>query len=577
MERRRTVESDRVESLRNAFRADGFDIDEVITRQLPDGEERIGIVAKHQTAVIGTTGEKKKAFYVEGDPYTMGYLMGRLAEPDIERMCTEFNENIVFDFLHVEIKDKVLRELLGKLLTDIINWLSRNIYQDFPEQYKLELQGMLAGCQEANPKTKVDEKQLWILNVGIDGLLAFIYTGKLPLDVAELYKDVDLELKPEYFRIPVMCNGYAQFGIGNNGKPYHYMGRDFMFPTAGVFEYTAAMIIYNPAEGHPFVTVSAPGMIGSIAGMNQSGVGVGVDMSPSGNCDSDRPGLNSLLLNRLAIQEGASAEEAVDVMVNTQRGVSWDYILADGTNDRACIVEAGMSTDQIDFMSYLPNHLAEGILKPVAELLKNPSTEIRNGLMVRWNNYQYPEVYNDAFNPQLVEDYKRLHPGYNYQYNADDFGETGFINSTYTGENCPKGYYFAPQREQRDDLVLVSNHYVIPEMRLCAMNWWTQIISAAEYNDIQWRYDQLNKELLDALAQGPLDADKALEIIDFLAPYGQFPDYYFQYWEKDKKPLDECAIQGSVSLMDLKELTIINHYGFYSDEWVTISLSRYLD
>ena len=577
MEHRKSIQSDRVESLRTAFRADGFDIDEVVVRQTPGGDEKVGIVAKHQTAVIGTTGEKKKAFYVEGDPYTMGYLMGRLAEPDIEKMCTEFNENIVFDFIHLNIKDERLREFLGRLLTDVINWLSRNIYQDFPEHFTLELQGMLDGCKEANPKTKVDEKQLWILNAGIDGLLAFIYTGKLPLEVKGLYKSLEFELKPDYFRIPVMCHGYSQFGTGSNGKPYHYMGRDFMFPTAGVFEYTAAMIVYNPDEANSFVTVSAPGMIGSIAGMNQCGVGVGVDMSPAGNCDSDRPGVNSLLLNRLAIQKGCTCEDAVDVMVETQRGVSWDYILADGANDRACVVEAGVTTDQIDFMSYPPRHLADGILKPVEELLQNPSTEIRNGLMVRWNDYQYPEVYNQQFNQALVDNYKKLHPGYDYEYNAADFAETGFINSTYSGKNCPKGYYFAPQREQRDDLLLVSNHYVIPEMRLCAMNAWTEVVSSGEYNDIQWRYDQLNKELLDALAQGPLDADQALEIIDFLAPYGQFPDYYFQYWEKEPQPLDECAIQGSVSLMDLKELTIVNHYGFYSDEWVTISLKRYFD
>ncbi len=235
-----------------------------------------------------------------------------------------------------------------------------------------------------------------------------------------------------------------------------------------------------------------------------------------------------------------------------------------------------MTTDQIDFMSYPPHHLANGILKPVEELLKNPSTPILKGLMVRWNDYQYPEDYDHLFNQALVDDYKRFHPDYTYRYNAADFGETGYVDPMYTDKNCPSGYYFAPQRELRDDLVLVSNHFVIPEMRLCAMNFWTQIVSSGEYDDIQWRYDQLNKELLDALAQGPLDADKALEIIDFLAPYGEFPDYYFQYWEKDKKPLDECAIQGSVSLLDLKELTIINHYGFYTDEWVTISLKRYL-
>lgn len=70
------------------------------------------------------------------------------------------------------------------------------------------------------------------------------------------------------------------------------------------------------------MSLTAPGMIGSVAGMNARGLGVGVDMAPSGNCDPSRPGFNSLLLTRHSIENGTNCKEAVEIMVEAQRGAA---------------------------------------------------------------------------------------------------------------------------------------------------------------------------------------------------------------------------------------------------------------
>ena len=41
-------------------------------------------------------------------------------------------------------------------------------------------------------------------------------------------------------------------------------------------------------------------------------------------------------------------------------------------------------------------------------------------------------------------------------------------------------------------------------------------------------------------------------------------------------PAREVQIEGSVSLMDLKEKTIHGHYGYHGDGWLTIHLEEYL-
>jgi hypothetical protein len=567
---------------------------------------KIGVRAQNQTACIHAE-KTKKAYYVEGTPYQMGYLLGRMAEPDVARMCTELLERVVFEFIHLDVWPWLEAEV-GKTLEVLLYLLAANIYPDVPDEYKQEMEGVLAGCRKANPCTKVNWTDLWVLNVGVDALLSYVYTGGMPIGVDRKLPRV---ITHKHLRIPFMCNAFSVFGplVEDEG---HFLGRDFMFPTAGVFQDTACLIIQNPVgEGkQPFVSVTAPGMIGSIAGMNARGLGVGVDMSPSGNCDPSRPGFNSLLLARHSIENGTNCEEAVDIMVEAQRGVSWNYILASYEGDdahRACIVEAGckVDVDDADFVlhvnEYLEKHVREHSFSQLPRQLidhlpdrssfdreRPPDSSFRQGLMVRWNGYEYPEEFL-AFNGPLFKLFGK-------KYDPAAFTEKGYIDKSWKDRNCPLGYYFAPQREHDPHLVLVTNHYIIPEMRLFAMHPWTNLIASSHYDEVQWRYDELNNQLLTTLSEKKqLTLEDAKGIIDFLTPdpdtdtnptHRKFPDYYNppKCWccglfckKPDPDAWKHLPIRGAVSLMDLKNKTIHSHYGYYGDDWVQVRLNEYLD
>ena len=105
------------------------------------------------------------------------------------------------------------------------------------------------------------------------------------------------------------------------------------------------------------------------------------------------------------------------------------------------------------------------------------------------------------------------------------------------------------------------------------MNSWTNRISKTLLDDIQWRYDELNNQIMKALENGnKIDYEKARELIDYLSPKRTYPKYY----ENNPKSDDgEIVIDGSVSLCDLKNLTMESHYGYYCDEWVKINLARF--
>lgn len=553
--------SGRLSKLNDAFKKDGFQVKRTLLKF-----DRLGIEAEHQTAYNYDTGQKKKVYYLEGTSYQMGYLMGLLAETDIEKMTEIYIENVLFSFLDSKLLERI--NFLKETFPRVVSFLAMPDFLSMPQEIQDEMQGIVDGCREQNPRTKVTLERLISLNLGFDVLLSMIYTGNfLILNIPGI--------KPSDLDIPMMCNAFSVFGRAAGWG--HYFGRDFMFPTSDVFQDTATMLICNPVSVkeenvYPFVSVTAPGITGSISAMNSRGVAIGMDMSPSADCDPHHVGLNSLLLARRCIQYGESAEKIVQIMRETQRGVSWNYVVSDGNKDKACVVEAGQTANHPDPLKYPPKSLLP-VLPDYQFINRFWTIPFQNGLMVRWSDYRYPAEYL-TFNRMLWQSYNKLTDSHTQLY-ADALSTAGFINRTWNERNCPSQYYFAPQREARSDLIITTNHYIIPEMRFTAMYPWTANVIGNKVNGIQWRYDALNNLILTILNEkGSINYQDAKTTIDFLAPYGKYPAYY----AKNPRSRDgrEIRIEGCTSLFDLKNKTIESHYGYYCDEWVKITLPYYV-
>lgn len=102
------------------------------------------------------------------------------------------------------------------------------------------------------------------------------------------------------------------------------------------------------------------------------------------------------------------------------------------------------------------------------------------------------------------------------------------------------------QIEDKDDLVVLANHYIVPEMYLT--------LSYA-VKDSLWRYETLTNLLLQNY--GNIDVEKGKEIIDYLHP----PNYGY-YGEDENRP-----VPASRTLFDLSNLELWSLYGMYSDPW----------
>ncbi len=584
--------------LKSAFQADNFNVsdDNILIYQ-----GRIGIMAEHNTAVNSVTGLPKKAFYVEGSHYEMGYLLGYLAEEEISVMATDFADHIVTSFINDDQEPEIIKVIegwLGDIILDYARNRTKHDHAIVPPEFDEEMNGIIDGCKMANNGTKVTKERLLMINFGHDILCSIIYTGNLLC--AGLNEPLP-GIKAEHFKIPMMCNGFSVFGKSAGGG--HYMGRDFMFPTAGVYQNVACLIINNPIDvisengvkALPTVNMSAPGLVGSPTSMNSLGIGCGVQIVASGNCTPDSIGINSLLLVRYAMQFADSARNAVSIMASLPKGVSWLYLIGDGMTDKACVVESGASNIKTNFLFYTNPHdknkdLSEQL--PDIEFIKSHKTaDWQNGLMVRWSDYKYNMDYL-TFNDMLLSWYNRKWPEKPLKnYNATAFNDDGYIDNNLKEKNCPRTYYFTPLRTSNGEYVLVTNDYIIPEMRLAMMWEWSAAINnmkssgIAKTDDIQWRFDKLNQLFIDALAGGGIiDYQKAKDLANYLSPKdNKFDNDCAGYTAISHNPEDvdsdgkpHMRIEGSTSLLDLKKKTIEARYGYYDDQWVKIGLLNYI-
>ena len=131
-------QNQRISQIINAFKSEAPAFEADPQQDLFIFNGRIGVRARNQSACHGP-GRTKWAYYVEGTHYEMGYLLGLMAEPQIERMCTEFNRKVLFEFVDINFRAQSLESILGEFLEALLYRLSEKIEPDVPDEYKQEI------------------------------------------------------------------------------------------------------------------------------------------------------------------------------------------------------------------------------------------------------------------------------------------------------------------------------------------------------------------------------------------------------------------------------------------------------
>ncbi|MFA6008770.1 MAG: C45 family peptidase [Desulfobacteraceae bacterium] len=324
----------------------------------------------------------KKLLHLEGAPYEMGYQHGFLCGESVAHMASyEFWGGII---IHMAKLDMTLDQLLDYVGGEQgVNFLVNLLYgvveksikdKDIPAEFIEEMQGIVDGANDAG--YPVSFKSVMMNNMAFDAILGLGYPVIAPF----------LPIAGSYMTVPHACNAIVATGNATtDGRTL--MGRDFMFPNGTYYKY-GLLIEYVPNKGNRFLSVMAPSFVGTAAGMNDKGIGIGIDMVPSLNCNVGEIGMGGLMLNRYVLQYASELSQGISFITKKELGVSWLFPIADGrgTEQGAATVEVTANMKKVRYMDYKQPVWASWFGTP-------DQGETKNDLIVTTNHYLIPAMY----------------------------------------------------------------------------------------------------------------------------------------------------------------------------------------
>jgi len=576
-----------------AFKQDGYDVAAI--HRLSSGQR--GIMARSTNVTLLSTGQPKVVYYFEGSGYQMGFLHGYMLENSTSIMATDYLDHFIPSMISWKFDKKAsaspkyaklydfVTSLIGDFLMDkSVKSFNNELAGTFPEPLLQEMQGIVDGAKAANPATVVSMDRLITLNYGMDFLSTQVFGGGLlghlkdyirTAKGGKLLQEADddmvelLELlEADFFTVPAFCDAFVATGdshVPSSGPVY---ARSFQLPTAGYFQDYQTMFIYMPSDGRvPAVSAAAPGLVGSITAMNAGGLVLGVDTLRSGLVNLEHPGINSCLLIRATIQNVTTVDAATDYIASLKRGCSYLYHMLD-TSENAAIIEAARynaSNSIPSTATLIKNDKLRAALPTDAFMAANSHPDYRTGIFVRHLNYSVPSAFH-GFNEGLFE-------LAGVPYAASDFSNaTGQVFPSWETEDADwfkiGSRYFSPVRMPYDDVALVTNFALTPQLRVAQMTFWASLFPG---DSMQWRYDTINRMLVENY--GNIDHNVARDIITFLSP-----DRTPGYWTDTLNASDPMSaiVEGHLVVADVKNGIFQVKGGYWSDKWLQVQLPNYV-
>ena len=246
--------------------------------------------------------------YLEGDPFLIGYTCARLTNG----IMRSFEDDFV-GMMNQKIPSPVLR----KILREYIVVRLRHLPDFLDGENKLELLGLSRGFTDYHPE------------------IGPIYNRLQDYHAAHDVSHFILDLLPS----SVSWNGCTAFAAwgAHTANGHLLAGRNFDFDGGSDFDKDKMVIFFKPDKGYGFISVSWPGMMGVVSGMNEKYLYVSINAGSSQ--DNRSVGTPSCFVARKVLQYASSIDEAVSMIGQEKMFVSDSFLVADGKSGKAVVVE----------------------------------------------------------------------------------------------------------------------------------------------------------------------------------------------------------------------------------------------
>lgn len=248
--------------------------------------------------------------YVEGNPFEMGVINGKLSKELVIRQEDHFSE---------QISKMVPSSFTREYLKYFIAWFNRDLDENISEEYRNEIFGISKSASEKYRSLGSNYQR--ILNY------------HAAHDIGHALQNWALV-------------GCTSFGTWDERSVDSVMiiGRNFDFYLGDKFAEDKIVAFFNPKKGYKFMTVTWGGFIGAVSGMNKEGLSVTINAAKS-----DYP-LGSAtpvsLVAREILQYAKNIGEAITIAKNRNMFVSESLLVASAADNKAVIIEK--TPDTID-------------------------------------------------------------------------------------------------------------------------------------------------------------------------------------------------------------------------------------
>lgn len=241
--------------------------------------------------------------YIKGNPLQLGYNNGALTQNLMQKQ-----EEIFFSKVEGFVPSKFKQDLLRGFL----KWYNRKMYLNIREDYQAELYGL---SQYSSDKYDFIAPK-FLRSMYLHGAH----------DIGHAMQDL----------MVVGCTSLAVWNE-NTEDGELLIGRNFDFYVGDDFSKNKLIEFVEPEEGIPYLSVSWPGMIGVVSGMNKEGITVTINAGKSKIPLTAKTPIS--LVTREILQYAKNIDEAIAIAKKRKVFVSESILVGSANNKNAVIIE----------------------------------------------------------------------------------------------------------------------------------------------------------------------------------------------------------------------------------------------
>lgn len=241
--------------------------------------------------------------YLQGDALNRSLSYALMAS-DIVRQ----QENVFID----QIKRYIPSDSYFNFLRYLIFIFNRNLGQYIPDEYRVEILGLsTANTHDYDAFGSPYERQI---------------NYNAAHDIGHMMQDYML----------VGCSSFAAWNAASADSSL-IIARNFDFYFGDDFSRNKLLMFVNPDAGFKFVSISWPGMIGVVSGMNARGLTVTINASKGAIPTSSKTPIS--ILARQILQYASTIDEAVAIADSFNTFVSESLLIGSAIDGRAAVIE----------------------------------------------------------------------------------------------------------------------------------------------------------------------------------------------------------------------------------------------